>query len=97
MTIPERSEIEQLRNVFLSPALTWELLDRSLELAQRFAPLARRTLNDQAAGIVQHVAAAALVRLPGLLRAVRILLKEGLVVESEPLVRVLVELAIVAM
>ncbi len=37
MTIPERSEIEQLRTCFPFSALTWELLDRSLKLAPRWA------------------------------------------------------------
>src|SRR5437016_13052121 len=87
----------QLQGTLLSPALTRQLLRRVLDVAERHAANAREALRDQAAGVVRHVAAAGLLRLPGLLRAVEMLLEAGLVLESEPLIRVLVELAIVAM
>src|SRR5712664_390949 len=87
----------QFQGTFCSMAFPQRFLQEALEGAEQHAPGARKTLEDQSAGIVKHVAAAGVVRLPGLLRAIRMLLEAGLVVESEPLIRVLVEVAIVAM
>jgi hypothetical protein len=86
-----------LQGTLFSAALTKRILTEALGLADQHGLLARQTLGDQRAGIVRHVSAAGLVRLPGLLRAIHMLLEAGLVVESEPLIRVLVEVAIVAM
>src|SRR5260370_6419680 len=87
----------QLQGTLFSPALTRQFLEQGLEFAEQHAPGARKTLEDQGAGIVKHVAAAGIVRLPGLLRAIRMLLEAGFVFEAEALIRVLVEVGIVAM
>src|SRR5258708_40316020 len=74
----------QLQGTLFSPALTRRFLEQALELAEQHVPGARKTLEDQGAGTVKHVAAAGIVRLPGLLRAIRMLLEAGLGVEAHP-------------